>query len=207
MNNDQEMIIMIRKPLFPLIGAVLTILLVTTGISVMAARRANEQRITNGTYLAGESEEQTESEQPDLDDSTSITSQNTSEQTTEGTTEGTTVTETAGPTETTTDVTAAATTKPSGSNDDRDDDQDEESDDDKDVAQSDPNTLLITPDAAKAIAIARIGGDAKILELDLESKDNPPIYDIELIAGGFKYEIKIHAVTGAVIDQEKATDD
>jgi uncharacterized membrane protein YkoI len=194
---------MIKKPLFPLIGAVLTILLVTTGISVMAARRANEQKITNGSYLAGESEKQTESEPSDLDDSTEISSQNTSEQTTAGTT----VTETAVPAETTTDVTAAATTKPSGSNDDRDDDQDEKSDDDKDVAQSNPNIKLITPDAAKAIAIDQIGADAKIIDFCLESEDNPPIYDIELSAGGFKYEIKIHAVTGAVIDQEKATDD
>ena len=62
---------------------------------------------------------------------------------------------------------------------------------------------LITPGQAESVALAQFEGDAQILEIENHTGDNPPHYEIELTDGNYEYSLKIHAVTGAIIDFEK----
>ena len=62
---------------------------------------------------------------------------------------------------------------------------------------------LITPGQAESIALAQLEGDASILEIENHTGDNPPHYELELTDGSYEYSLKIHAVTGAIIDFEK----
>lgn len=62
---------------------------------------------------------------------------------------------------------------------------------------------LITPGQAESIALAQLEGDAQILEIEDHTGDNPPHYELELTDGSYEYSLKIHAVTGAIIDFDK----
>lgn len=62
---------------------------------------------------------------------------------------------------------------------------------------------LITPGQAESIALAQLEGDVQILEIENHTGDNPPHYELELTDGNYEYSLKIHAVTGAIIDFEK----
>lgn len=74
----------------------------------------------------------------------------------------------------------------------------------------DPSVQLLSKTDVIAIAQAQVGVGT-VIEIELDREDNPPLYDIKLIAGGYKYELKVHAVTGALLDLEKerieSTDD
>ena len=178
---------MINKRTLSYVGSVLAIVLFSTGIVVMAAGLSelpsvpsNTTQATSGASPAGTSA-QTESEQTVLptDATASVTILET----------GTT---TAG--QPAVDVIAQSTVTNPGSGDGDENDGDER--------PIDPSIQLLAKNDAIAIALAHVG-DGTIVEIDLKSEDNPPLYDIKLIAGGYKYEIKIHAITGAVLDLEK----
>lgn len=59
---------------------------------------------------------------------------------------------------------------------------------------------------AMQIALDKIGGNARVLEIELEKDDNPPKYQLELSDGTYEYEVEIHAVSGVIIDFEKELD-
>ena len=98
-------------------------------------------------------------------------------------------------------------------NDDDDDDADDDDDDDrinkKDNTQiSKPvvEVKYITKEKAIQIAIARIGSNATLEEIEFDKGDNPPKYEIEMYDDKYEYEIEIHAITGAVLDFEREED-
>jgi len=62
---------------------------------------------------------------------------------------------------------------------------------------------LITLEQAEAIALSQFDGEVRVLESEDNTDDNPPHYELELTDGQYDYEIKIHALTGAVIDYER----
>lgn len=64
----------------------------------------------------------------------------------------------------------------------------------------------ITKEKAIQIAIARIGSNATLDEIEFEKGDNPPKYEIEMYDDKYEYEIEIHAITGAVLDFEREED-
>lgn len=64
----------------------------------------------------------------------------------------------------------------------------------------------ITKEKAIQIAIARIGSNATLEEIEFDKGDNPPKYEIEMYDDKYEYEIEIHAITGAVLDFEREED-
>lgn len=117
------------------------------------------------------------------------------------------------------DTTASATQPEPGVTDDdededsddededvNDDDEDEDEDEDSGQATS-PAVQLISVDQAKTVAFDQVGGEVSLIEIELDRYGNPPKYDLVLIAGGYKYQLEIHAVTGAIIALEKETAD
>ncbi len=68
-----------------------------------------------------------------------------------------------------------------------------------------PVTGLISAAQARAIAAGYVGGSPAFLEVSLDADDNPPVYEIELISGNYRYEIDIHAVTGSILELERET--
>lgn len=100
------------------------------------------------------------------------------------------------------DTVSSATARPDD-DDDEDDDEDDENDDDRD---SDDDRHLISADQAKAIALAYAGSQAAILEIELED-DYPPAYSIDLVVDRQKIELKIHAITGAILDYHRENED
>lgn len=97
-------------------------------------------------------------------------------------------------------------------NDDKHDDND---DDDDDRINKKDNTQIskpvvevkyITKEKAIQIAIARIGSNATLEEIEFDKGDNPPKYEIEMYDDKYEYEIEIHAITGAVLDFEREED-
>ena len=64
----------------------------------------------------------------------------------------------------------------------------------------------ITKEEAIKIALAKIGKDAKLDEIEFESDDNPPKYEIEMYDDKYEYEIEIHAITGAILEFEREID-
>lgn len=55
----------------------------------------------------------------------------------------------------------------------------------------------------KGIAIAQVGGQARILSIHQETDDNPPVFELELQDDTYRYSLEIHAVTGAVLEFER----
>ena len=66
-----------------------------------------------------------------------------------------------------------------------------------------PTFSYITPDQAAAIAMARIGAQARLISIDQDTDDNPPVYEIRAADQNYSYEIEVHAITGAILDFEK----
>lgn len=66
-----------------------------------------------------------------------------------------------------------------------------------------PDVQLISLEDAIKIALAQVGADAVVVSSELDKCDYPPEYEFKITAGGFKYEIDIHAITGAVISLDK----
>jgi uncharacterized membrane protein YkoI len=62
---------------------------------------------------------------------------------------------------------------------------------------------LITAEQAKAIALSQFDSNVSVLEVENHTDDSPPHYELELTDGYYDYALKIHAVTGAVIDYER----
>ena len=59
---------------------------------------------------------------------------------------------------------------------------------------------------AQQIAMNRIRTEGlRVVETELKTDKYPPLYEVELIDNQYKYEVKIHAVTGQIIEIEKET--
>jgi uncharacterized membrane protein YkoI len=73
-------------------------------------------------------------------------------------------------------------------------------DDDSTVAQ------LLSREAV--IAIARtVVGDATLVEFELDDDDHPPYYELEFKGNGREYELKIDALSGAILQSKVELDD
>ncbi len=59
---------------------------------------------------------------------------------------------------------------------------------------------------AKRIALNSVPG-ATVVKAEFDTDDGVPVYEIELIKGSYEYEFKIHAQTGAILEQEKDWND
>ncbi|MDP2814167.1 MAG: PepSY domain-containing protein [Erysipelotrichaceae bacterium] len=69
-----------------------------------------------------------------------------------------------------------------------------------------PTTQLLSEE--EVIAIARtVVGDATLVEFELEDDDLPPYYELEFEGNDRKYELKIDAVTGAILESKVEFDD
>ena len=78
--------------------------------------------------------------------------------------------------------------------------------DDKVVNQSIASTTsFISQDKAISIALQKAKGNVTKVELDED--DGQYVYEIETHDGTYEYEIEINAVTGAIIEFEKDSDD
>ena len=66
-----------------------------------------------------------------------------------------------------------------------------------------PPFSYLTPDQAAAIALERIGSQARLISIEQDTDDNPPIYEIRAADQNYGYEIEVHAITGAILDFEK----
>lgn len=74
---------------------------------------------------------------------------------------------------------------------------------DKDDKKSIIKSSYISKDEATKIGIKKVGNGAKLKKIEADLDDNPPKYELEITLGKYKYELEIHAITGAVIDFEK----
>lgn len=189
---------MSKKPLLPLIVTVTVLFLAASGLSVFAAKAiaqnraatksASSERLTE----AGDLDLNEDIDENDIEESEAEESEVSESETAESPdVEETTPT---------IDTTASATIPYETG---LVDDEGEDNDDQDENEPSEFSNQLISLDAAKSIALAQVGSDAVILEAELDAEDNPPKYEITLIAGGYEYEIEIHAVTGAIIEMER----
>lgn len=64
----------------------------------------------------------------------------------------------------------------------------------------------ITKEEAIKIALAKIGKDAKLDEIEFEDDDHGPIYEIEMYDDKYEYELEIHAITGEILKFKKERD-
>lgn len=71
------------------------------------------------------------------------------------------------------------------------------------------NMKLLTYSEAQEIAEKQIGRSVRLKDIDLENKaskhsgnDFRPVYELECIAGGQEYEIRLDAVTGEILKFE-----
>jgi len=62
---------------------------------------------------------------------------------------------------------------------------------------------FISAEQAAGIAVNQIGKGAQVTKTESEFDENPPKYELTVIYGGYRYELEIHARTGAIIDFEK----
>lgn len=77
----------------------------------------------------------------------------------------------------------------------------------KELLNDDPQmeTLLTREEV---IAIARtIVGDAQLVEFEFDDDDHPPYFELEFKGDGKEYELKIDAVTGAILQSKVEIDD
>ena len=64
----------------------------------------------------------------------------------------------------------------------------------------------ITAEKARQTALDRIHtANLQVVEMELDTDEYPPKYEIKLIDSLYKYEVEIHAVTGQVIEIDKET--
>ena len=98
------------------------------------------------------------------------------------------------------DATSSATPQSSGNDEDDEDDRDE------DDRSDDYANQFIGADQAKSIALAHAGNGAVIKSVELED-DYPPVYKIDVRIGDEEFELKIHAVTGALLEESREDDD
>lgn len=69
-----------------------------------------------------------------------------------------------------------------------------------------PVTQYLSKEAV--IAIARtVVGDATLVEIEFDDDDHPPYYELEFKGNGREYELKIDAVSGAVLESKVELDD
>ena len=182
---------MSKKPLLPLIVTVTVLFLAASGLSVLAARTiaqnraatksaSSEQLTEAGDLVLNEDIEENDIEESEAEESEATESEASESQEAEETTP-------------TIDTIASATIPYENGSDD-------------DEFENEPTQIfnqLISLDDAKTIALAQVSSGAVILEADFDDDDNPPKYEITLVAGGYEYEIEIHAVTGSIIEMER----
>ncbi len=60
----------------------------------------------------------------------------------------------------------------------------------------------ISKEEANEIAIAKIGKDVTLDEIEFERDSNPPKYEIEMFDNEYEYDIEIQAITGEVLKFE-----
>ncbi len=75
------------------------------------------------------------------------------------------------------------------------------------TASASPSAPYISAGQAEAIALALVCPQGQVVKSSFESDENPLSYEVSVICDGQRYEIKIHAVTGAVIEYEKDDED
>jgi uncharacterized membrane protein YkoI len=77
----------------------------------------------------------------------------------------------------------------------------------KELLNDDPQTeTLLTRETV--IEIARtIVGDARLVEFGFDDDDHPPYFELEFKGDGKEYELKIDAVTGAILQSKVEIDD
>ncbi len=69
-----------------------------------------------------------------------------------------------------------------------------------------PVQTMLTRD--QVIAIARtIVGDARLVEFELDDDDHPPYFELEFKGNGKEYELKIDAISGAILQSKIELDD
>lgn len=64
----------------------------------------------------------------------------------------------------------------------------------------------ISKETAIKIALKKIGKSANLDEIEFEKDDNPPSYEIEMYDDKYEYEIKVHAISGAILEFERDED-
>lgn len=65
------------------------------------------------------------------------------------------------------------------------------------------NNKVITEEKAIEIGLKKVGSGGKLEKIESDLEDNPPIYKLKIIKNKHKYEIEIHARTGAILEHEK----
>lgn len=76
----------------------------------------------------------------------------------------------------------------------------------KQLASSSSQSVYIGESKARNIALKKAPG-ASITKFEFDRDDGTAVYEVELRKGIYEYEIKINAVTGAVIEFEKEIED
>jgi uncharacterized membrane protein YkoI len=67
--------------------------------------------------------------------------------------------------------------------------------------------LYLSESQAAAYARERVGDESRLLSISAEFEDNPPVYEIVLALGTYRYELEIHAITGAILEYERSNDE
>jgi hypothetical protein len=62
---------------------------------------------------------------------------------------------------------------------------------------------FISTDKAQQIAVDYVGHSSSVVSIVPDFTENPPVYDLELVDTHYEYWIKIHAITGAILEFEK----
>ena len=63
--------------------------------------------------------------------------------------------------------------------------------------------VFLKSDQAVELVKDRVGNAARIISVEAEFDDNPPVYEIELVDDQYHYEVEIHAITGAILEYER----
>lgn len=74
------------------------------------------------------------------------------------------------------------------------------------TTSSNTGSTYIGISKAKQIALAAVPG-ATVVKAEFDMDDGVPVYEVKLIMGNYEYEFKIHAKTGAILEQEKDWND
>lgn len=85
------------------------------------------------------------------------------------------------------------------------DDNDNQEDLDDNSTKKDSSKVTITTEAAIETALKEANGT--VTDVELETEDTQTFYDIEIVDGSKKVEVKIDAITGAVLSVEQDDND
>lgn len=85
------------------------------------------------------------------------------------------------------------------------DDNDDQEDLDDNSTKIDSSKVTITTEAAIETALKEANGT--VTDVELETEDAQTFYDIEIVDGSKKVEVKVDAITGAVLSVEQDDDD